>query len=137
MTFRAFFGSKVLISHYVPLLSTSSTLSYNSFLASIGIITLVPSIWFDPDHYSTAPTTFTPEAIEAAYDGEFMPVTASGSTDNILWEIELDTVSQCETRASQLGRQLKDQILGTRVIIPMDARNELYDRVELVDKRGT
>ncbi|KKL00840.1 hypothetical protein LCGC14_2628450, partial [marine sediment metagenome] len=64
--------------------------------------------WFDPDHYSTAPTTFTPEAIEAAYDGEFMPVTASGSTDNILWEIELDTVSQCETRASQLGRQLKD-----------------------------
>ncbi len=93
--------------------------------------------WFDPDHYSTAPTTFTPEAIETAYDGEFMPVTASGSTDNPIWEIGLDTVTKCETRASELGRQLKDQILGTRVIIPMDARVELYDRVELVDKRWT
>jgi len=87
--------------------------------------------WFDPDHYTTPPTRpFTPAQIEAAYTGTFMPVTYSISEDG------LDTEAEADDRATQLGWQLKDQILGTRVIIPMDARVELYDRVEINDQRG-
>ncbi len=87
--------------------------------------------WFDTDHYSEWVTP----AITATYDGPFMPVTASGGTDSELWEIGLDTVGKCVTRAAELGWQLKDQILGTRVIVPMDARVELYDRVTIEDGR--
>jgi len=87
--------------------------------------------WFDPDHYTTAPTRpFTPASIQAAYTGPFMPVTLSISEDG------LDTEAEADARATALGWQRKDQILGTRVIIPMDARNELYDRVKIVDTRA-
>jgi len=86
--------------------------------------------WFDPDHYTTAPTTFTPEAIEAAYTGTFMPVTLMISEDG------LDTESEADTRAAELGWQMKDQLVGTRVIIPMDARVEPYDRVQVKDTRS-
>ncbi len=65
------------------------------------------------------------------YTGEFMPVTQSISEDG------LDTEAETDARAAELGWQLKDQILGTRVIIPMDARVELYDRVRVEDNRGT
>ncbi len=87
--------------------------------------------WFDTDHFSgwTSPET------TATYDGPFMEVKASGSTDNILWEIGLDTAAKYRVKAAELGWQLKDQILGTRVIIPMDARVELYDRVTIEDGR--
>jgi len=88
--------------------------------------------WFDTDHYSG----WVSPATTATYDGPFMEVKASGSTDNILWETDLDTVAKCRTRAAELGWQLKDQILGTRVIVPMDARVELYDRVSVKDSRG-
>jgi len=87
--------------------------------------------WFDPDHYTTAPTRpLTPASIQAAYTGEFMPVTLSISEDG------LDTEVEADARASALGRQLKDRILGARVVIPMDARVELYDRVKVSDQRG-
>lgn len=88
--------------------------------------------WFDTDHFSgwTSPET------TATYDGSFMEVKASGSTDNILWEIGLDTAEKCRARAAELGWQLKDQMLGTRVVVPMDARVELFDRVEINDQRG-
>ncbi len=69
--------------------------------------------WYDPDHYSSPP----------AYDGSFMPVTLSLSEDG------LDTVAEANARADAEGRQLKDRTLGTRVIIPMDAKVELYDMV--------
>ena len=59
-----------------------------------------------------------------------MPVTQSISEDG------LDTEAETDARATQLGWQLKDQILGTRVIVPMDARVELYDRVEVQDNRS-
>ncbi len=87
--------------------------------------------WFDTDHYATPPTRpFTPADIETAYTGEFMPVTESKS------EYGLDTEAECDNRAEFYGRQLKDQILGTRVIVPMDARVELYDRIKIYDSRG-
>ncbi len=76
--------------------------------------------WFDPDHYTSPPT----------YDGEFMPVTQSISEDG------LDTEAEADARAEFLGKQLKDQIRGTRVLIPMDARVELYDRIKIVDARA-
>ena len=88
--------------------------------------------WFDTDHYSG----WVSPAETATYDGSFMPVKASGSTDNELWETKLDTDAECRVRAAELGWQLKDQILGTRVIVPMDARVELYDRIEIQDQRG-
>jgi len=86
--------------------------------------------WFDPDHYDTPPSRpFTPAEIEAAYTGEFMPVTQPISEDG------LDTEAEADNRAAFYGWQLKDQILGTRVLIPMDARVELYDRVKVIDER--
>ena len=103
-------------------------------------ITGLPTVagyWFDPDHFNVAPTmpsvpsaSPTPTVIEAHYTGGFMPVRETR------WEIGLNTSGECNNRAEFFGRQLKDQILGTRVIIPMDARNELYDRIELEDQRG-
>ena len=87
--------------------------------------------WFDTDHYTTAPTRpLTPASIEAAYTGPFMPLTQSIS------EYGLDTEAEADVRAAQLGWQLKDRILGTRVLIPMDARVELGDRVEVQNSRG-
>jgi len=87
--------------------------------------------WFDSDHYTTAPTRpFTPAEIEDAYTGSFMPITRSISEDG------LDTEAEADARASALGWQLKDQTLGTRVIVPMDARVELYDKVQVKDNRG-
>ena len=88
--------------------------------------------WFDTDHYSGWVTP----AETATYDGSFMPVKASGSTDSSLWETGMDTAAECRVRAAELGWQLKDQILGTRVIVPMDARVELYDKVKIYDVRG-
>ena len=88
--------------------------------------------WFDTDHFSG----WVSPATTATYDGPFMEVKASGSTDSILWETGLKTEEECRAKAAELGWQLKDQILGTRVIIPMDARVELYDRVEILDQRG-
>ncbi len=84
--------------------------------------------WFDPDHYTIPPTRpFTPADIEAAYTGTFMPVTETISEEG------LDTNAECDDRAEFYGWQLKDQILGTRLIVPMDARNELYDKVKAED----
>ncbi len=103
---------------------------------STGLPTVV-GYWFDPDHFNVAPTmpsvpsaSPTPTAIEAHYTGDFMPVRASS------WEIGLNTAAECNDRAEFFGRRLKEQIVGTRVIIPMDARVELYDRVQIEDERA-
>jgi len=88
--------------------------------------------WFDTDHYSG----WVSPAETATYDGPFMPITSSGSTDNPTWELGLNTNEKCINRAAALGWQLKDQMFGQRVIIPMDARVELYDRVSVSDRRG-
>ncbi len=88
--------------------------------------------WFDTDHYSgwVSPTE------TATYDGPFIPVTASGETNSELWETGFRSDAECVTRAAELGWQLKDQRRGTRVVIPMDARVELGDRVLIYDSRG-
>jgi len=88
--------------------------------------------WFDTDHFST----WVSPAETATYDGPFMEVKASGSEDNELWETGLQSDAECVVRAAQLGWQLKDQMLGARVIVPMDARVEPYDRIEIDDQRG-
>ena len=92
--------------------------------------------WFDSDHFTTAPTTFTPAAIQAAYTGDFMPVTFEGDEENETWDKTLVSNAQCTAKAESLGVQMKANALGTRVIIPMDARVELFDRVKTVDTRG-
>jgi len=87
--------------------------------------------WFDSDHYSTPPTRpFTPADINTAYDGAFMPVTYS------MWEYGLESDGQCESRAEAEGKKLKEQILGSRVIIPMDASIELYDKIMVNNTRA-
>ena len=105
---------------------------YGGLDETYGIPT-VSGHWFDTDHYSG----WVSPAETATYDGPFMPVVASGGTDNPLWETGMDTEAECIVRAAQLGWQLKDQRLGTRVLIPMDARVELGDRVKIIDTRGT
>ncbi len=92
---------------------------------------IVSGHWFDTDHYSGWETP----AITATYDGPFMPVTAKGDMGSELWETGLHTAEECVTRAAELGWQLKDQRRGTRVVIPMDARVELGDRVQVQDSR--
>ena len=88
--------------------------------------------WFDTDHYSG----WVSPSETATYDGPFMPVTAKGDTNSELWETGFRSDAECAIRAAELGWQLKDQRLGTRVVIPMDARVELYDRVSVDDSRG-
>jgi len=95
-------------------------------------IPLYEGHWFDTDHFST----WVSPAETATYDGPFMEVKASGDTNSELWETGLLSDAECITRATELGWQLKDQILGTRVVVPMDARVELYDRVKVVDTRA-
>lgn len=74
--------------------------------------------WYDTDHFSGT-----------AYVGNFMPVIKS------IWEQSFSSTGQCSNRASAEGLQLKQQLLGGRVIIPMDARVELMDRTEMDDSR--
>ena len=81
--------------------------------------------WFDTDHYSTWPGDPTP-----AYDGNFMPATETRA------DVGLTTIAECEVQAKALGKQLKAHQLAQRLIIPMDARVELYDRVSILDVRG-
>ncbi len=92
--------------------------------------------WFDPDHYTTPPTTFTPAAIEAAYTGDFMPVTFEGNEEDETWDKTLTSNAQCVNTATTLGLKMKAITLGTRLLIPMDASLELYDRVSVEDTRG-
>ncbi|KKL86555.1 hypothetical protein LCGC14_1943560 [marine sediment metagenome] len=92
--------------------------------------------WFDSDHYSTEPTSFDSAAIEAAYTGAFMPVTFEGDELTVIWERGFVSNAQCAALAASLGIQMRANALGTRVIIPMDARVELFDRVKTVDTRG-
>jgi len=80
---------------------------------------LVVGNWYDPDHWTSK-----------VYVGEFMPRTLSISEEG------LDTQEQADARADTLGRQKKDEMLGKRIIIPMDARVELYDRISILDTRG-
>ena len=86
----------------------------------------VVGYWYDPDHYDGA----TPATHPQNYDGSFMPVQTSR------WYEGLTTVGECNTEAAIIGRDLRDKAVGARVIIPMDARVELYDRVEIDDQRG-
>jgi len=72
----------------------------------------------------------------AAYTGDFMPVTFEGDEENETWDKTLVSNAQCTAKAESLGVQMKANALGTRVIIPMDARVELFDRVKTVDTRG-
>ena len=58
-----------------------------------------------------------------------MPVTKT------IWEEGIITTTEANNRAEAEGKALKDQMLGTRVIIPMDASVELYDRVSIEDYR--
>ena len=76
--------------------------------------------WYDPDHYSSPPT----------YDGPFMPVVRSKYQDG------LTTSALCDDQAAIEGRQLKIDQLSQRLIIPMDARVELFDRVSILDTRA-
>ena len=92
--------------------------------------------WFDPDHYTTPPATFDSAAIEAAYTGNFMPVTFEGDEFNPTWDVNLPSNDECKELAESLGLQMTANSLSTRVIIPMDARVELYDRVAISDVRG-
>jgi len=95
-------------------------------------VTGLPTVsghWFDTDHYSG----WVSPAETATYTGDFMPVQALGATNGELWETGFQSDAECRTRAAELGWQLKDQILGTRVVVPMDARVEPYDRVRIED----
>lgn len=74
--------------------------------------------WYDPDDFSGT-----------AYNGKFMPVIKTH------YQESLSTSTACSTLAETLGMELKRQISGGRAIIPMDARVELYDKVQMVDYR--
>jgi len=88
--------------------------------------------WFDSDHYATAPIRpFTPADIQTAYTGTYMPVTES------TYEEGLDSVLKCIARAAFYAWQIKDSVLGSRILIPMDASVELCDNVATHDYRGT
>lgn len=76
--------------------------------------------WYDPDHYSSPPT----------YSGNFMPVTLSVWDDGILTEAIADA------RAAAMGVQLRAQAASMRLIIPMDARTEIGDRIAATDTRS-
>lgn len=82
--------------------------------------------WYDPDHYSGASVTDHPQT----YDGTFMPVLYSEHDDS------LTTVAACQNRAKALGERLKELLVGGRLIIPVDARVEVLDRVQVNDMRG-
>ena len=64
-----------------------------------------------------------------AYTGKFMSVSKS------YFYPSLTTSGACDTQASVNGRDLKAQLVGARVIIPMDARVELHDRIDVGDTR--
>ena len=66
-----------------------------------------------------------------AYTGKFMSVSRSYFYPGIT------TSGGCDTQASVIGRDLKAQLVGNRVIVPMDARVELHDRIAVIDVRGT
>lgn len=82
--------------------------------------------WYDPDHYDGATPATTPQN----YDGTFMPVVKSD------WYPGLQTPGECGAQAAAIGRQLREQRLSQRLIIPMDTRVELYDRIAVIDTRG-
>ena len=64
-----------------------------------------------------------------AYTGKFMSVSKSYFYPGIT------SSGDCETQAAVNGRDLKAQLVGNRVIIPMDARVELHDRISAQDTR--
>ena len=76
--------------------------------------------WYDPNDYASPPT----------YSGAFMPVTKS------YYYSSLTTSALCDAQAAVIGRQLKQAQLAQRIIIPMDSRVELYDKVSIIDTRG-
>ena len=76
--------------------------------------------WYDPSDYASPPT----------YSGAFMPVTKS------YYYSSLTTSALCDAQAAVIGRQLKQAQLAQRIIIPMDSRVELYDKVSIIDTRG-
>jgi hypothetical protein len=79
----------------------------------------VVGIWYDSDHYATPPT----------YSGSFMPVLKSYFYPGLI------SSALCDIQAEVIGRQLREAQLAQRIIIPMDSRVELYDRISLVDTR--
>jgi hypothetical protein len=96
---------------------------YGGYSDLTGLPTTVGD-WFNPSDFSTPPTRpFTPASIEAAYDGKHMPVTRS------IWEKSYTLEADCNTRAEMEGKKLLAQILGGRIITPMDASIVLGDNI--------
>ena len=93
--------------------------------------TLLPSTsifgeWYDINHYSgwISPTT------NPTYDGAFMPVTSTKYCAG------LTTAQECINQAAALGKSYRERQLSGRLIIPMDLRVELHDRIGIADTRG-
>jgi len=68
------------------------------------------------------------------YSGPFMPVTGvpSGGSN---WFQGNTTSGECDDQAAAYGLQLKEQSMGMRIVIPMDAAPELYDNIQVQDTR--
>jgi len=64
------------------------------------------------------------------YTGPYMPV------DKTYRDIGISVIADAAALAAALGRQLKDGTTGARLVIPMDASVELYDRIQCLDTRG-
>lgn len=64
------------------------------------------------------------------YTGSFMPVQES------IWANGFLTIGDCADVATALGQQWKEEQLSARIIIPMDAGAELWDRIGVLDIRG-
>lgn len=78
--------------------------------------------WVDSTHWSGT-------AIPTDYIGSFMPVVKTYTQE------ALSSSAACSTLAETLGRQLKSQMMGGRLIIPMDIGVEIGDRVKITDLR--
>ncbi len=76
--------------------------------------------WYDPAHFSTPPT----------YDGPFMEALEEQFLDF------LDDQTKVDDWATVLGEKMLAEKIGSRLLIPMDARTEIYDRVKVYDARG-
>jgi hypothetical protein len=74
--------------------------------------------WYDPDHFTGT-----------AYTGSFMPVIKTEVQES------LSSSAACSTLAETLGRNLKNQMRGGRVIIPMDIAVEVGDRIAIQDAK--
>ena len=62
-------------------------------------------------------------------NARFMPLPAT------FWDEGILTDAAAVIRATEIGRQLKDKLVGLRLIMPMDAASEIGDRIQAVDTR--